>query len=45
MWITLNDSSVSAVQFTAEKSEFKCLATTVNNIYVKLDSNIPTLRI
>ena len=22
MWITLNDSSVSAVQFTAEKSEF-----------------------
>ena len=32
MWIThsmtLRMSSVSAVQFTAEKSEFKCLATT-----------------
>ena len=29
---TLNDSSVSAVQFTAEKSEFKCFCSTTSNL-------------
>ena len=36
---TLNDSSVSAVQFTAEKSEFKCLATTDRKCFCSTTSN------
>ena len=37
---TLNDSSVSAVQFTAEKSEFKCLATTDRKCFCSTTSNL-----
>ena len=38
---TLNDSSVSAaVQFTAEKSEFKCLATTYRKCFCSTTSNL-----
>ena len=37
---TVNDSSVSAVQFTAEKSEFKCLATTDRKCFCSTTSNL-----
>ena len=37
---TLNDSSVSAVQFTAEKSEFKCLATTDRKCFCNTTLNL-----
>ena len=36
----LNDSSVSAVQFTAEKSEFKCLETTDRKCFCSTTSNL-----
>ena len=37
---TLNDSSVSAVQFTAEKSEFKCLEMTDRKCFCSTTSNL-----
>ena len=37
---TLNDSSVSAVQFSAEKSKFKCLATTDRKCFCSTTSNL-----
>ena len=37
---TLNDSSVSAVQFTAEKSEFKFLSTTDRKCFCSTTSNL-----
>ena len=37
---TLNDSSVSAVQFTAEKSEFNCLATTDRKCFCSTTSKL-----
>ena len=44
MWITnsmtLRMSSVSAVQFTAEKSEFKCLATKDRKCFCSTSSNL-----
>ena len=39
MWITSNDSSVSAVQFMAEKSEFKWLARTDRKCFCSATSN------
>ena len=40
MWITLNDSSVSAAHFTAEKSEFKWLAATDRKCFCNKTSNL-----
>ena len=44
MWIThamtFRMSSVSAVQFTAEKSKFKCLATTDRKCFCSTTSNL-----